>query len=53
MKNGKAVLQNITLANRLQNKVIVSEGLIAGDIIVTNGFINLFDGAKFQLTDKP
>jgi RND family efflux transporter MFP subunit len=52
VKNGKAVLQNITLANRLQNKVIVSAGLVAGDIIVTNGFINLFDGANVTLNSK-
>ncbi len=49
VKNGKSVLQNITLANRIQNKVIVSAGLVAGDIIVTNGFINLFDGANVTL----
>ncbi|MFZ4547498.1 MAG: efflux RND transporter periplasmic adaptor subunit [Bacteroidales bacterium] len=49
VKNGKAILQNITLANRIQNKVIVSEGLVAGDIIVTNGFINLFDGANVSI----
>ena len=52
VKNGKAVLQNITLANRLQNKVIVSAGLVAGDIIVTNGFVNLFDGANVTLNSK-
>jgi RND family efflux transporter MFP subunit len=52
VKNGKAVLQNITLANRLQNKVIVSAGLVAGDIIVTNGFVNLFDGANITLNSK-
>ena len=49
VKNGKAVLQNITLANRIQNKVIVSAGLVEGDIIITNGFINLFDGANVTL----
>ena len=52
VKNGNAVLQNITLANRLQNKVIVSAGLVAGDIIVTNGFVNLFDGANITLNSK-
>lgn len=49
VKNGKAVLQNITLASRLQNKVIVSEGLVAGDIIVINGFVNLFNGANVSI----
>jgi len=51
VKNGKAVLQNITLANRLQNKVIVSAGLVADDIIVTNGFVNLFDGANVSISN--
>jgi len=46
VKNGKAALQNITISNRIQNKVVVSSGLQPGDIVVTNGFINLFDGAN-------
>ena len=49
IKNGKAVLQNITISNRVQNKVIVSEGLVTGDKIVTNGFINLFNGANVSI----
>lgn len=46
IKSGKAVLQTITISKKMQNKAIVSNGLKAGDIIVTNGFINLFDGAN-------
>lgn len=46
VKNGKALLQNITISNKLQNKAIVASGLNEGDVIVTNGFINLFDGAN-------
>ena len=46
IKNGKAMLQNITTSNRFQNKVQVSSGLTEGDVIITNGFINLFDGAN-------
>lgn len=45
IKNGKAILQNISISKRLQNKVVVSSGLKEGDVIITNGFINLFDGA--------
>jgi membrane fusion protein, multidrug efflux system len=30
----------------------VSAGLVTGDIIVTNGFINLFDGANVTLNSK-
>ncbi|MBU2061061.1 MAG: hypothetical protein KKH44_04325 [Bacteroidetes bacterium] len=46
VKNGKALLQNITMSNKIQNKSVVSSGLNEGDVIVTNGFINLFDGAN-------
>ena len=46
VKNGKSVLQTITIAKNIGNKTIVSGGLNVGDIIVTNGFINLFDKAN-------
>ncbi len=47
--NGKAVLQNITISKKFENKVAVSAGLKEGDVIVTNGFINLFDGANVTI----
>ena len=46
IKNGKSVMQNITISKNIQNKVVVSSGLKEGDLIVTNGFINLYDGAN-------
>ena len=46
VKNGKAVLQSITTTKTIGNKTLVSSGLNENDIIVTNGFINLFDGAN-------
>jgi RND family efflux transporter MFP subunit len=46
VKNGKAHIQNITISNRFQNRAVVSDGLQNGDIIVVNGFVNLFDGAN-------
>jgi RND family efflux transporter MFP subunit len=49
IKNGRAVLQNIIVSERFEDKVVVSEGISEGDHIVTNGFINLFDGAKVTL----
>lgn len=49
VKNNKAFLQNIIVSNRVQNKAIISDGLNKGDIIVTNGFVNLFDGANVNL----
>ncbi len=51
VKNGKAMLQNITTATRFQNKVQVSSGLTEGDVIITNGFINLFDGANVTISN--
>ncbi len=46
VKNDKAVLQNIAISNRFQNKATVSSGLNEGDVIIINGFVNLFDGAN-------
>ena len=49
IKNDKAILQNITISKKIQNKAVVSNGLNEGDVIVTNGFINLFDGANVAI----
>ncbi len=49
VKNGKAILQNITISKKFENKVVVSAGLKEGDVMVTNGFINLFDGAHVTI----
>lgn len=46
IKNGKAVLQAITTSKTIGNKTLVSSGLKENDIIVTNGFINLFNNAN-------
>jgi len=46
VKDGKAWLHDITISSRFENKAVVSKGLHNGDIIVTAGFINLFDGAN-------
>lgn len=51
IKNGKAILQNITTSSRFQNKVQVSSGLTEGDVVITNGFINLFDGANVSISN--
>ena len=49
VKNGKSVLKTITISKNIGNKTIVSSGLNVGDLIVTNGFINLFDGANLSI----
>ena len=46
VKSNKAKLTPIVTGKRLNNLLIVKEGLKAGDTIVTAGFINLFDGAN-------
>lgn len=46
IRNGKAVLHDINVSRQFGNKAIVSTGLQEGDVIVTGGFINLFDGAN-------
>lgn len=48
VKNGKAMLANITISKRTENKIVVSSGLQEGDVIITNGFVNLFDGANIS-----
>lgn len=49
IKNSKAVLQNIIISKKIQNKSVVSSGLEEGDVIITNGFINLFEGANIRI----
>lgn len=46
VKQGKAMLNEVYISKRIGNKVIIDKGLAEGDVIVTNGFINLFDGAN-------
>lgn len=49
VKQGKVTLSDITISKRIGNRVVVEKGLIEGDVIVTNGFINLFDGANVSI----
>ena len=51
VKNGKASLRDITISTRYQNKVLVSDGLAQGEMIITNGFINLSDGANVTISN--
>lgn len=46
VKDGKAVIQSVTTSKNIGNKVMVSDGLHENDIIITNGFINLFESAN-------
>lgn len=49
IKNGKAILHDIIISKRIQNNSIVSGGLKSGDVVITNGFINLFNGANVSV----
>lgn len=46
VKTGKAVLQKIMTSKSIGNKTLVSSGLKEHDIIVVDGFINLFENAN-------
>lgn len=46
VKSGKAILQNITISGRIENKAIISSGLNEGNVLVTSGFVNLFENAN-------
>ena len=49
IQEGKAVLQNITISHKIQNKSAVTNGLADGDKIITNGLINVFEGANVTI----
>jgi RND family efflux transporter MFP subunit len=46
IEQGKAKLKNIQISNRIQNSVVVSSGLQENDLLITSGFINIFEGAN-------
>ncbi len=50
VENNRAVLRDITTSKRFQNKVEISDGLNEGDVLITNGFINLFNGANVTIS---
>ena len=49
--NGKAALQNVSLGQRIGDKVIITSGLNDGDLLITRGFVNLFEGANIASTN--
>ncbi len=48
--NGKAKLQNVTVSSRVNGKAVIESGVKEGDVIISAGFINLFDGANVTST---
>jgi len=49
IQQGKAKLKDITIASRFENKVVVSGGLNENDMLITSGFINIFEGANVSI----
>ncbi len=49
VKNGKAIKQDVLIQSTLQNQVLLASGIVSGDVIVVNGFINLYDGANVTI----
>jgi RND family efflux transporter MFP subunit len=46
---GKARLQNISVSERRKGMAVIQSGLKEGDIVITNGLINLFEGANVSI----
>ncbi|MEZ4945054.1 MAG: efflux RND transporter periplasmic adaptor subunit [Cyclobacteriaceae bacterium] len=49
VEQGKARLQNIDVAERRKNIAVIQSGLKEGDRVITNGLINLFEGANVSI----
>lgn len=49
IENGRAVLREIEISTLSEDKAVVSSGLSEGDVLITAGLINLFDGARVTI----
>ncbi|SDD54432.1 RND family efflux transporter, MFP subunit [Algoriphagus faecimaris] len=49
VKNGKAILQDVKIARRMENQVLISAGLQPGDQIISSGLINVYEGANISI----
>lgn len=48
VEQGKAKLHAITIADRKGNMAVIHSGLHDGDVVITSGLINLYDGANVE-----
>jgi multidrug efflux system membrane fusion protein len=46
IKDGKAMVRPVKVARTLGNEVVLESGLEAGEVVVTDGFLQLNDGAR-------
>ncbi len=49
VQNQRVVLQEVMVGERFENLIHITGGLNPGDVYVTSGFINLFDGAPVTI----
>lgn len=49
VENGKANLKSVAVSRKIKNRTVVTDGLKDGDVVVTHGLINLFDGANVEV----
>ncbi len=48
-KNGKAVRRVVTVSGRTSDKVLISDGIQAGDTVITTGLMSIKDGSPLSL----
>jgi len=49
VKDGKAMIHDVTISRNFGNQSVVSSGLQEGDVIITSGFINLSSGMNVSI----
>lgn len=51
VEQGKARLRDITIVDRKGSTAVIQSGLSEGEMVITNGLINLFDGANVAMNN--
>jgi|SRR5690554_521458 len=49
--DGKAVLKSVVIKKKVKDKLMISDGINAGDILISKGFVNLFEGANVIISE--
>jgi RND family efflux transporter MFP subunit len=52
VQNQRVVLHAVTVGERFENLILITGGLKPGDVYVTSGFINIYDGAPVTIKNK-
>ena len=53
VKDGKAAVRPVKVARTLDSEVALASGVEAGDVVVTDGFLQLNDGARVTPRERP